>query len=104
MTDEANTGASWPGDLEPETLEKVLEIIAKEGMVDRAAVLPDATLESLDIASVDVVSILMAVEEELGIYVPIDNELAATKNLSEFIAKIAAPGGEDADGGSPASV
>ena len=58
-------------------------------MVERSAVLPDATLESLGLASVDVVMILMSVEEKLGIYVPMDNELAGARNLSEFIAAIA---------------
>lgn len=82
-------------------LDQIIAIIAKEGMVDLEEVTPGATLESLDIVSVDVVSILMSVEEELGIYVPIDNELAAAKNLSEFIAKIAAPGDGESDAGSP---
>lgn len=104
MTDNTNSVATWPEDLEPEKLEQIIAIIAKEGMVDIESVTPGATLESLSIASVDVVSILMAVEEDLGIYVPIDNELAAAKNLSEFIAKIASQGDGGSDAGSPAAI
>ena len=78
----------WP-DINPETLQKILAIISKEGMVERSAIVPEATLESLGLESIDIVTILMAVEEKLGIYVPIDNELANARNLSEFIAPIA---------------
>jgi acyl carrier protein len=79
----------WPKDINPETLQEILAIISKEGMVERSAIVPEATLELLGLESIDIVTILMAVEEKLGIYVPIDNELANARNLSEFIAPIA---------------
>jgi acyl carrier protein len=37
----------------------------------------------------DVVMILMGVEEKLGVYIPMDADLASARNLSEFVAAIA---------------
>ena len=91
MTDTTNKPTEWPEDIDPKTLDEIISIIAKEGMVERSAIVPDATLESLELASVDVVMILMSVEENLDIYVPIDNELAGARNLADFIATIAKP-------------
>jgi acyl carrier protein len=48
---------------------RVLDIIAKEGMVDRARLTPDATLQELEVASIEVVMILNGLEEEFGIYI-----------------------------------
>lgn len=99
MTDKSPSTSAWPTDLDPEKLDQIVSIIAKEGSVEKAAVLPHATLESLEIASIDVVSILMAVEEEMGIYVPIDNNMASAQNLSEFISTIVASEGREASDG-----
>ena len=41
-------------------VEEIIEVIASEGMVDRAKVTPDATIEDLDLKSVDIVMILRA--------------------------------------------
>ena len=98
MTDTTNTPVEWPKNIDAKTLEEIISIIAKEGMVEPSMVTPDATLDSLGLASVDVVMILMSVEEKLGIYVPIDNELAETNNLADFINTITKP---KSDEGSP---
>jgi acyl carrier protein len=78
----------WPELDDPAFLETILDIIASEGAVDRDAVVPTATLETLGIASMDVMMILMGGEEKLDAYVPMDAEIAASRNLSEFIAAI----------------
>jgi acyl carrier protein len=65
--------------------QQLIDLFDKEGMVDRAAIKPDATLESLGIQSVDIMMVLMSVEEKFGIYVPIDEKLTETKNLQGFI-------------------
>jgi acyl carrier protein len=54
-------------------------------MVDRNAIKPDATLESLGIQSVDIMMVLMSIEEKFGVYVPIDEKLSEAKNLEGFI-------------------
>ncbi|HEX4182204.1 MAG TPA: phosphopantetheine-binding protein [Caulobacteraceae bacterium] len=45
----------------------VLDIIADEALIDRALLTPEATLESLGIASLDVISIVFALEEKFGL-------------------------------------
>jgi acyl carrier protein len=47
--------------------ESVLDIIAEEALIDRAKLTSDATLESLGIASLDMISIVFALEEKFGL-------------------------------------
>lgn len=89
MIQHASPAVEWPEDIDAATLDKIVTILVEEGTVNRSSIVPEATLESLDLQSVDIVRILLAIEEKLGIYVPIDNELASARNLSEFIAPIA---------------
>ena len=50
-----------------EELERqIVDIILKEAMIDPARVTPDATIESLEVESMDIVMILMAIEEKFG--------------------------------------
>jgi acyl carrier protein len=65
--------------------QQLLDLFASEGKVDRSAMKPEATLESLGIQSVDIVMVLMSVDEKYGVYVPIDEKLSETKNLQGFI-------------------
>lgn len=83
MTDENATSLS------PDVIEKIMAIVVKEGLIDRAKLTPDATLESLGIKSADMVMILMALEEQFGAYIPIDGPLAEAKTVKDFIAAIA---------------
>jgi acyl carrier protein len=64
----------------------LVEVIAKEGMVDLNGVGPDTTLESLNIASVDYMMILAAIEEKFQVYVPMDESLAQVKDVGGLIA------------------
>lgn len=68
--------------------EQILEVIISEGKIDRSRATPDATLESLEVQSIDIVMILMAIEEKFGVYVPIDGDIAETKDLSGFVRQI----------------
>ncbi len=65
--------------------QQLIDLFVTDGMIDRSAIKPDATLESLGIQSVDIMMVLMSVEEKFGVYVPIDEKLADTKNLQGFI-------------------
>ncbi|HEX4198495.1 MAG TPA: phosphopantetheine-binding protein [Caulobacteraceae bacterium] len=47
--------------------DSVLDIIAEESLVERSALTPDATLESLGIQSLDIISIVFALEDKFGI-------------------------------------
>jgi acyl carrier protein/nodulation protein F len=50
----------------------VADIIARCGRVERAAVLPDASLADLRIESLSVVEIIFALEEKFGIEIPFE--------------------------------
>jgi acyl carrier protein len=64
----------------------LVEVIAKEGMVDLNGVTPETTLESLNIASVDYMMILAAIEEKFEVYVPMDESLAQVKDVGGLIS------------------
>jgi acyl carrier protein len=86
--DTSPVSTSWPQLDDPEKLERIIDIIAEEGNVDREKVTPDATLESLGLESMDVVMILMGIEEKLETYIPMDADMASARNLAEFIAAV----------------
>jgi len=77
-----------PNRLRVQTAEQILDIIASEGRVDRARITSDATLQSLEVQSMDVVMILMVIEEKFGVYVPIDGAIAESDNVASFVAAI----------------
>ena len=64
--------------------EKLLAIIAREAAIDRSRLVPDATLDSLAIASLDVINILFAVEDECSIELDAA-EFEGVKTVQQFI-------------------
>ena len=52
--------------------DQVVDLIVTEGMVEREKVTPDATFETLGLKSIDIVTILTAVEEKFDVYIPMD--------------------------------
>lgn len=71
-----------------ELVGQILDVIAKEGMVDRARITLDATLEDLGLKSMDVVIILSGIEEKFSVYIPIDGPLAEAKDVREFVGHV----------------
>jgi acyl carrier protein len=67
--------------VDPET---ILAIISREAAIDRSRVVPDATLDELAIASLDVINILFAIEDECGIEID-PAALEGTKTVQQFI-------------------
>ncbi len=47
--------------------DEILDVVAQEALVERGKLLPEATLESLGIASLDIISIVFALEDRFGI-------------------------------------
>ena len=68
---------------------EIIEVVAAEGMIDRSKVTPDATIESLDLKSVDIVMILTALEEKFNVYIPMDGTLQEAKDVKSLINAIA---------------
>lgn len=81
---------TWPDLPEEGLLEQLVQIIVEEGKVAPELVVPEATLKSLDLASIDVVSILMGVEEQLNVYLPMSEDLSSARNLAELVEAIVA--------------
>lgn len=73
-----------------EELERqILDVIIAEGNIDPSLITPEATLESLAVESMDIVMILMAIEEKFSVYVPIDGQIAESKDLAGFVRSLA---------------
>lgn len=64
---------------------ELLELVAREGMVDLSEIKPENRLEDLDIQSADFVMILMALEEEYGVYISVDNELTDVETVQDLL-------------------
>jgi acyl carrier protein len=73
---------------DPDIGAKVMDIIAHEGAVDRARVTPDATLETLEIKSMDIVMILNGIEEEFDLYIPVDESLSHLVTVQDIVAEV----------------
>lgn len=67
---------------------RVIAVIAREGMVSPERITRDATLEDLEIQSVDMVIILQGIEEEFGIYVPMNETMLELKNVGQVVDTI----------------
>jgi acyl carrier protein len=64
--------------------DSVLDIIAEEALVDRAKLTPEATLESLGIASLDIISIVFALEERFGLVLE-QSDLEGVQSLGQLV-------------------
>lgn len=69
---------------------QIVDVICKEGMIDREKVTPDATIESLDLKSIDIVMILTAIEDKFDVYIPMDGPFHEAKDVKSLIDAIAA--------------
>lgn len=51
----------------PVSADDILDVVAQEALIEKARLLPDETLESLGIASLDVINIVFALEDRFGV-------------------------------------
>lgn len=65
--------------------EELLDLVAEEGMIDRALLKRESAMADLDIASADFIMILMAIEEKYGIYISVDNEMTDLKTVQDLL-------------------
>jgi acyl carrier protein len=68
--------------------EQVREVIANESRIDIEKLTPEATLEDLEIESIDMVEILMGIEEKFDIYVPMNEEIMNNKCVGDVIREV----------------
>lgn len=64
--------------------DELLDLIAEEALIDRAKLAREATLESIGLDSVDMVSVVFAVEEKYHIEIA-EDAFAKTGNLGDFL-------------------
>jgi acyl carrier protein len=72
---------------------RILDIFAKETFVDRAKLVPEATIDELGIASLDVVQAVFAIESEFNIDIPVTGkgaglEFSDVKSLVDHVIEI----------------
>ena len=79
----------WPSNVDQLTLTRLVDIIANKTNIDRGALTPCATMESLNIPSLDMVDILFGVEEEFNIYIPMGDELSHVVYLHDLVKILA---------------
>lgn len=60
-------------------VDTVLDVMAEKGRVERGRLEPDAKLADLAIASLDVIEIVFALEDRLGIEIPFNANDARTE-------------------------
>ena len=68
-----------------EVEQAVIDIIAKEGAVARDRITPDATLQDLDVHSLDGVQIIFAIEDRFDIVVPEEQAQHATGTVRQLV-------------------
>ncbi len=68
---------------------RVMAVVSREVRVDPAKLRGEATLEELNVDSVDVVMILNGIEEEFGVYVPVEQGFSDVKTLQDFVTLVA---------------
>lgn len=71
------------------TADDVLALVADEAPVERAALDHAATLDSLGIASLDVISVLFALEDKFGVVVE-QGDVEGVSTLGEFVDRVLA--------------
>jgi acyl carrier protein len=79
----------WPSLPQPYSVDQILEVIAETVKVDRDVLTPATTLESLNIASLDMVDILFEMEERYNVYIPMGDELSHVVYLGDLISVLA---------------
>jgi acyl carrier protein len=69
--------------------EELIDIIAEESLIDRAKLDPAAKLEDIGIDSVDMVSVIFAIEEKYGIEIA-EDAFERSDTLATVLGKIGA--------------
>lgn len=77
-------------DMNSPMAQQIIEVIAREGMVDRAKITATATLEDLGLQSIDMVMILNGIEEKFDIYVPMDESIQKIANVGDVVDVVSA--------------
>lgn len=72
--------------------EDILDTMAEELRLDRAHLCPSARLDTLDIGSMDVVTLMTALEARYGVHVD-QQDIAEAETLQDFLDVVVAKAG-----------
>lgn len=67
---------------------RVLDIVVREGMIDRDTLVGTATLDDVGVQSIDMVIIIQAIEEEFDIYIPLETTLTDVRDVDGLVDAI----------------
>ena len=73
------------------TSDDIIAIISEEARIDVERLQPSSTLASLNIASLDIMSVLFAIEDRYGVEIA-PEDVASSRTLGEFVDVITAKG------------
>ena len=73
----------------PVTPEAILDIVAEEASISREALAPEATLESLGVASIDVVSVIFTLEDRFGLILETE-DVKGAQTVQDFVDAVMA--------------
>jgi len=74
----------WPENLMATLDDELLDLISQEALIDRAKLTREATLSDIGLDSVDVVSVVFAVEEKYEVEIA-EDAFKDTANLGQFL-------------------
>ncbi len=75
------------------TPDEILDLVSTEVPIDRAKLDASATLDSLDIASLDIISVMFALEDKYGISLE-QEDMQGVSTLDDFIKVVMAKAGQ----------
>lgn len=89
--------------MEDPRVARILDIVARETLIERSKLVPDALIKDLGIASLDFIELIFKLETEFDIEIPADKTLDGDKAtvqmlIDRAIAAIDARGAEPAAG------
>jgi len=73
----------------PVSADDILDVVAQEALIDKAKLLPDETLDSLGIASLDIINIVFALEDRFGVVLE-QTEFEGVHTLNDLVKLIQA--------------
>lgn len=81
---------AWPDSVDPDLAWRIVDVIAKEGMLDRELMRPGVTLDELNFDSLEAVMVINGLEDAFDIEIGSDLQIGDARNLGELVALLAA--------------
>lgn len=80
---------TWPASVDPELAARIVDVIVKEGMLERASMRPGVTLDELNFDSLEAVMVLNGIEDAFDVEIGSDFQWGDARDLSDLVALLA---------------